>query len=395
MIPKIKQLLKHPKNKVYVAVGIAVMVAITSLFGYTAYAYDKKTIKLVKNGIERSVDTTSDTVAELLREKHIQVKHHDFINPSLSTALSDGMTVVWHKAYHVTIAENGHGKSVWTTADTVGDLLDKQGIKVGSHDVVEPGLDQKIDRNMTIKIERGIQVTLSNGGEVKTVWTTPMTVAEFLKAEHLSVDADDKLGPKDLSTRLTNGDKVNVIRVEIKKEQKLEPLDFKVVKRYDDTMPKGTSKVIQAGREGQVKKTYEVTFENGKEVKRRMIQTDVQQEPTDKIIAVGTKNVQQMSYHRSGKVLYMKSTAYTANCGGCRGITSTGFNLKSHPDAKIIAVDPKVIPLGTRVYVEGYGNAIAADTGGSIHGNRIDIFFPTQSQAVRWGLRTVKVTILD
>jgi len=143
MIPKIKQLLKHPKNKVYVAVGIAVMVAITSLFGYTAYAYDKKTIKLVKNGIERSVDTTSDTVAELLREKHIQVKHHDFINPSLSTALSDGMTVVWHKAYHVTIAENGHGKSVWTTADTVGDLLDKQGIKVGSHDVVEPGLDQK------------------------------------------------------------------------------------------------------------------------------------------------------------------------------------------------------------------------------------------------------------
>jgi len=61
----------------------------------------------------------------------------------------------------------------------------------------------------------------------------------------------------------------------------------------------------------------------------------------------------------------------------------------------VIAVDPNVIPLGSKVYVDGYGYAVAADTGGAIKGNRIDVFFPTKEQAYRWGSRKVKVTIID
>ena len=72
----------------------------------------------------------------------------------------------------------------------------------------------------------------------------------------------------------------------------------------------------------------------------------------------------------------MTATAYTASCNGCSGVTATGFNLRANPDAKVIAVDPSVIPLGSKVYVEGYGYAIAADTGGSVKGKRIDVFFP-------------------
>lgn len=89
------------------------------------------------------------------------------------------------------------------------------------------------------------------------------------------------------------------------------------------------------------------------------------------------------------------ATAFTANCPGCSGITKTGVNLKANPDAKVIAVDPSVIPLGSKVYVEGYGYATAEDTGGAINGNRIDVFMPTQSGAVEWGRKQVKVTILD
>lgn len=94
------------------------------------------------------------------------------------------------------------------------------------------------------------------------------------------------------------------------------------------------------------------------------------------------------------KEFTVSATAYTAYCKGCSGITRTGINLKKNPGLKVIAVDPKVIPLGSKVWVEGYGTAIAGDTGGAIKGKKIDVFIPTQSQALKWGRKNVKVKIL-
>ncbi|WP_430786013.1 LysM peptidoglycan-binding domain-containing protein [Virgibacillus flavescens] len=96
-----------------------------------------------------------------------------------------------------------------------------------------------------------------------------------------------------------------------------------------------------------------------------------------------------------GRTFSVEATAYTAYCTGCSGITATGVNLKANPNAKVIAVDPNVIPLGTKVYVEGYGYAVAADTGGAIKGNKIDLHVPTKNQAYSWGRRTVKITIVN
>lgn len=96
------------------------------------------------------------------------------------------------------------------------------------------------------------------------------------------------------------------------------------------------------------------------------------------------------------KVVTVRSTAYTAHCSeGCTGTTATGVNLDANPNIKLIAVDPNVIPLGKRVYVEGYGYAITGDTGGAIHGNRIDIYMAKEQDALNWGVQTVNVTILD
>ncbi|MFT8872201.1 MAG: peptidoglycan-binding protein [Sporolactobacillus sp.] len=92
---------------------------------------------------------------------------------------------------------------------------------------------------------------------------------------------------------------------------------------------------------------------------------------------------------------YANSTAYTAHCNGCSGTTATGINLIQNPDAKVVAVDPSVIPLGTKLYVEGYGYAVAADTGGAIKGQKIDLFFNSNADALQWGRRTVKVQILS
>lgn len=95
------------------------------------------------------------------------------------------------------------------------------------------------------------------------------------------------------------------------------------------------------------------------------------------------------------KEFTVSASAFTANCNGCSGITKTGINLKSNPDMKIIAVDPSVIKLGTKVFVEGYGYAIAGDTGSAIKGNKIDVFFPTKEEAYKWGRKNVKIKILN
>lgn len=97
----------------------------------------------------------------------------------------------------------------------------------------------------------------------------------------------------------------------------------------------------------------------------------------------------------SGKTISVSATAYTGQCDGCSGVTSTGVDLNADPNAKVIAVDPSVIPLGSKVHVEGYGYATAADIGGAIKGNKIDVHVPTKGKANNWGVRTVNVTIVD
>lgn len=96
-----------------------------------------------------------------------------------------------------------------------------------------------------------------------------------------------------------------------------------------------------------------------------------------------------------GKTFTVQATAYTPYCKGCSGITSTGINVNNDRHQRIIAVDPSVIPLGSRVWVEGYGEAIAADRGSAIKGNRIDVLYKSQNAALQWGRRTVTVKILN
>ncbi|MEK3939436.1 LysM peptidoglycan-binding domain-containing protein [Bacillus pumilus] len=127
-------------------------------------------------------------------------------------------------------------------------------------------------------------------------------------------------------------------------------------------------------------------------------QEPVQKEQTTKKAAPKKETAKAESSSASQSVqkeMTVTATAYTANDGGISGITATGVNLNKNPNAKVIAVDPSVIPLGSKVYVEGYGEAIAADTGGAIKGNKIDVHVPSKSQAQNWGVKSVKVKVLN
>src|SRR5699024_8114807 len=206
-------------------------------------------------------------------------------------------------------------------------------------------------------------------------------------------------------------------------------IPYKEEEQSDDSLEKGQTKVISEGKEGKLIETHEITLENGKESDRSVIEETVVEDSENRVVAVGTKEPEvvtlaeeskpkeestskskeessskpkeepkeetQSSEPSGGKTYTMTATAYTANCSGCSGITATGIDLNANPNMKVIAVDPSVIPLGTKVWVEGYGEAIAGDTGGAIKGNRIDIHVPTKAEALNYGHQTVTVKILD
>lgn len=103
---------------------------------------------------------------------------------------------------------------------------------------------------------------------------------------------------------------------------------------------------------------------------------------------------EQKTAEEASRTLTMVATAYTADCTGCSGITATGIDVRNSTP-NIIAVDPSVIPLGSKVWVEGYGTAIAGDTGGAIKGNKIDLLVEDYTTAINYGRQTVTVKILN
>ncbi|PEJ85173.1 cell wall-binding protein EntD [Bacillus toyonensis] len=122
----------------------------------------------------------------------------------------------------------------------------------------------------------------------------------------------------------------------------------------------------------------------------------VKQQSTTKQVAKST----QTSAPAGGREITVEATAYTANPSengtyGGRVLTAMGHDLTANPNMKVIAVDPKVIPLGSKVWVEGYGEAIAGDTGGAIKGNRIDVLVGSDGSANSWGRKSVKVKVIQ
>ncbi len=386
------------KRLLIILMSIGVLSLIT---GFSVYETTKTELTLSLDGKETVVKTHGTTVKDVLEQENINVnEQHDFVEPGLETKIEQGMKIIWKPAKQVMLNVDGAEENIWTTESTVEELLSAERIIVDEYSEISPAITEKIKDGMNIVVKNALEVKLVVGGEERTVVTTSKTVAELLEEKNVTLNEFDRVEPgKD--KRLKNNMVVDVIRVEKKTEVVEETIDFKTTAKKDGSLAKGKEKVIQAGEKGKIKKEYEVTLENGKEVKRTLQKEETIKDSKDRIIAVGTKQpnktaaAARSSAPSSGKTLYMASTAYTANCSGCSGITATGINLKKNPNTKVIAVDPNVIPLGTKVYVDGYGYAIAGDTGGAIRGKKIDVFFPSKSKANAWGSRTVKVKILN
>ena len=379
------------------AIAFASFVVLSTSIGILYNEGSKKTVAMTINGEEKAVRTHAVTIKDLFDELDVKLRSQDYLFPAANTLVKDHQKIVWKQARQVQIVKDNEKKTIWSSADTVAGLLNEQNITLNEQDHVSPDLQQALKSRMKIYLNEAYHLTYVDGGKKKRVWSTSTTVADFLSQQGIKLNQLDRVEPSLTETVKENG-VINIIRVEKVTDVVEEPVQFAVITKKDLSLEKGRAKTVQKGQQGLVWKKYEVTLENGKEVTRNLISEQQIKEKQDKIVAVGTKELNlQVSRGETdtGREFYVNATAYTAGCNGCSGHTATGINLRANPDVKVIAVDPRIIPLGTKVYVEGYGYAVAADTGSAIRGYTIDVFVPDTSSAYRWGRRKVKIKVLN
>jgi uncharacterized protein YabE (DUF348 family) len=392
-----KNLFSKSLSRKTLTIAFASFVVLLTTLGILYYEGSKKTVAITLNDQQEVVKTHADTIQELLDEIDVSTRSQDYLQPKASTKVKDHLKVIWKQANMVHIVKDDEKKTIWTTAGTVAELLKEQNIVLSKHDQISPRPQAAIKDKMEIGLKKAFHLTYVDGGKKQQVWSTSATVADFLSQQGIKLNTLDRVEPS-LTEAIPKDGAVNVIRVEKVTDVVEEPIHFAVVTKKDDRLEKGKEKTLTNGKKGRVSKQYEVLLENGKEVSRKLISEQKIAEQQDKVVAVGTKDIAlQVSRgaDESGKEFYVTATAYTAYCNGCSGRTATGLNLRANPNMKVIAVDPRVIPLGTKVYVEGYGYAVAADTGGAIKGYIIDLFMPSNQDCYRWGRKKVKIKILN
>lgn len=276
---------------------------------------------------------------------------------------------------------NGQSYKVETKAYTIEEFLDEQHIKYCSDDYISRPVSTYIYDGIAFKLKHATDFKVTADGKTKKYKTLCRTVGDALKDCGIKVGDADIVTPG-LDTEIGDNLEVVIQRVTTSQETVEEEVDFNTIEKDDSSLEQGETRVDTEGVKGKDKVTYEITYIDGVESERKEISRETVTAAVDKVILNGTKiSFNGKSYSRK---LVVKAYSYT---GGGRTAMGTRARVGE------IAVDPKVIPLGSRVYIEGVGARIAEDTGGNIKGNTIDIYMNTVAECRRWGVRTVTIYI--
>lgn len=339
------------KVQCFVLVVGAVLTCALSLFSFV-YGLSTNISILVDEEVKQ-VSTFKRTVQEALLESEILLGEYDKVNLPLDQALTDNSQIVVTRGKNIILVDVNTPREVVTSATTVGELLAENSISIGELDSVDCNSDDILYDNMKISVTRNSEIYI------------------------VSNEVEPRLEKQRTTLNLASGQ----------------------------------MRVVNEGQDGIREVVYKVSYQNGKEVAKEVMSEKVIQTPVARVVEYGAMGTSlalagSSSASRSGndipyKAVYtMKATAYDDSVesnGNASKKTANGTPLARG----VVAVDPKVIPLGTRLYIETedgsyvYGNAIAADTGGAIKGNRIDLFMESTGECYAFGVRNVKVYVLE
>lgn len=315
------------------------------------------------------------------------------------------ISVIYNTKKVITVCIGDKQMQITTFSSNYKKALENNHIVLEPKDKTTPSLDSKVVDKGKITVKKAVNVEVKVDGKKLAIKSAEDNVQQMLAAEKIKVNKSDEVNPAK-NQSLRQGLKVVVTRLETKDIKEVKPIDYGTIVKKDDTKEQGNNQVLQDGQSGEKEITMRVLYRDGKEVSKKVVSEIVKKQPVQKIVAAGTLGVYTPS--RGDRILYsdaisMRATGYTddyestGKSPGDRdfGITTSGTVAKRDSGGySSVAVDPRVIPLGTKLYIEGYGYAIAEDTGGAIKGNRVDLFFDSASEADDWGVRWVNVYII-
>ncbi len=267
-----------------IAAGAALVVAGTSV-GYAAL---NKDVTMSVDGQPTTLTTTAGTVGELLEDQGITVTSRDIVAPDAAAKVTDGTRVAVQFARQVTFTVDGERKTVWTTATTLDQALGALGVSTAGADLSTSRSASIGRQGLSVDVETLKTVTVKVAGKERVVKTTGTTVADALAAAKVKVDGNDRLSTG-ADEALESGDAISYVKVDVATETKKQTVAYPTVRRDDSSLARGTTKTDTAGASGSRTITYRVVREDGKVTSRKQTGSKVTDKPRTQVVLVGTK----------------------------------------------------------------------------------------------------------
>ncbi len=420
-----------------VVAGLAITISALSA------ASDGKTAYITDNGNTYTVAADSDDVSLLLAEAGIKLNSGDVT--TVTEESGDSISIDIKRAFKVNITADGSTRQIDLTEGTAADAIKAAGLTVSPNDIVKPALDTVLEGDTDITVTRCVKIYLERSGETKHAYVPEGTVGEALKTVGCELCSEGNENIK-ADTPVRSGMKICVDNVLYRTTTKNETVEPTVIEEACPTLPLGEKTVKQEGKQGKIEITYKEKYVNGELVSKKEDKTNVIVKPVSKIILIGTKpepltdsevkteasadkeTSSVFADFGSAPSLETKKTTSTIESSGetfgeasdnggesfsyntlitgmctayneINGITAVG----TAPKVGTVAVNPDVIPYGTRLYIcsaDGsyvYGYAIAEDTGTACMAGDIvvDLYMNSEEECDDFGRRELNIYILD
>ena len=296
---------------------------------------------------------------------------------------------------NVTLSLYGDEEMCSTYANTVSEFLEENKITLNYGDIVSPALDTAISKETKIDIQKGLPVTVYIDQTPVCTSTNAKTVGEFIDELQASGSLTTKYLLQDVSEtdELTKDMEIHISSMIENTYYVTKEVPFETVTTFNNSLPIEHEAVLREGKVGYEEILIKELIVGGELVSSDLIESKTVKDPVEQIIEKGSKdalfiNEELIPY---SDVYTVTATGYSRMQANLSDYTYTGVLA----EYGVIAVDPDFLPLGTKVFVEGYGFASCEDTGGAIKGTRVDLCFNSVDECFQWGVQDVKLYVLE